>query len=130
MKQIGDRKNQSIVLKYSVNKKQYTIDSRDFVEKSFSFYHNEKFYRYSSSVPEQAGLQMFPLPEETVRGTTIFNFGLFERDKKDEKIKGTICTQCDFKIAVPAFMLSTFLPDSAKEWYSGVTKFYIKNKNK
>lgn len=73
---------------------------------------------------------MFPVPEETTRGTTVFNFGMFERDPNDGKIHGTICTQCDFKIDIPSFMLTTFLPNASKAWYQNVTKYYIKNYKK
>ena len=44
-------RNKSMNLAYIVNKKQYSIDSRDFVEKQFSLYKNGKFYRYSSTIP-------------------------------------------------------------------------------
>ena len=36
---------------YTHNRKQYTIAARDFYEKGFNFFHNGKFYRYSTSVP-------------------------------------------------------------------------------
>jgi hypothetical protein len=45
---VKDKK--SFGLYYIVNKKQYTIKSRDFVEKGFGFSHNGKFYKYSSTV--------------------------------------------------------------------------------
>lgn len=92
----GDSK--VVTLNHNAHKKQYSFQSRDFVEKSFNFYHNGKFYRYASSLPEEAGLQRHAVPEETTRGFTYYNFGIIERNAKDGKVKASICTQCDFKI--------------------------------
>jgi len=69
---------------YMSNKKQYTLHSRDFYEKTFSFYHNEKFYRYTSSVVNCSDHK--PIPKETVRGTTIYNCGLIRRNDENKLV--------------------------------------------
>jgi hypothetical protein len=38
-------------LYYMVNGKKFTFDARDYVEKYIQFFHDGKFYRYSSSIP-------------------------------------------------------------------------------
>lgn len=58
---------------YIVNKKQYTIKSRDFVEKGFAFSHNGKFYKYSSTVENSEHIKG-KYTEETIRGDTLINF--------------------------------------------------------
>lgn len=110
---------------YMSNKKQYTFDSRDFFEKHFTFYHNGKYYRYTSQVNND--IELRPLPSATVRGVTIYNCGLMYRNPKDGKLDYTLVNQCDYKISVPAFMLNTFLPKAAKGWINDLQKFYQKN---
>ena len=59
------------------------ICSRDFYEKGFSFFHNGKFYRYSTSV-QNSNLPgpnnedpIKPLPNKsTVRAETLINCGI------------------------------------------------------
>lgn len=113
---------------YCSHKKQYSFQSRDFVEKGFNFYHNGKFYRYSTSLPEELGLARTPVPADTTRGFTYYNFAIVERNPKDGKIYSRSCTQCDFKTQIPAFMINSFLPNSTKAWYANLTKYYMKNK--
>lgn len=70
---------------------------------------------------------MYPLAKDTVRGFNYFNLGIYERDP-DGKIKGTFTGQFDFKIPIPPFMINSFLPNTTKNWYTSVTKYYMKNK--
>jgi hypothetical protein len=51
-----------------------TIQSRDFYDKGFNFFHNGKYYRYSTAVSDSE--QIKSVPGETVRGETIYNFGI------------------------------------------------------
>lgn len=72
---------------YNRNKKTFSFSCRDFYEKGFKFYHNGKFYRYSASLPDKESLEMYPIPsEDGVRGFTIYNVGIMERNPKDGKI--------------------------------------------
>jgi len=50
-----------------------------------------------------------------------------ERDPKDGKIHIKAVVQCDFKISVPSFMLTSFLPKAVKSWHENVSKYYNKN---
>ena len=109
------------------------ICSRDFIEKGFNFFHNGKFYRYSSSIdnsdlPGLNGKELkFPAPNKsTVRANTLINCAIMRRDS-DNRILVSTLTQCDFKIKVPAFMITTFLPKATKNWYESINKFYSKN---
>jgi len=54
------------------------------------FYHNGKFYRYSSSIVNSE--EMMPVPKDTVRGTTIYNCGIMYRNESDNKIMFSIVT--------------------------------------
>ena len=123
----SDSSNKSITFGYTAHKKQFSFQSRDFVDKQFNFYHNGKFYRYTSSLPDEKGNEKVPLPDYTTRGFNYFNMTIYHRDAADGKIKGKSCGQYDFKIPVPPFMLNTFLPNTTKAWYASVTKYYMKN---
>ena len=113
--------SKTIGFTYLRNKQQYSFQGRDFYEKGFAFYHKGKFYRYTTSVPDEESLSMMPLPDETVRASTILYFGMVERDpSNNNKIKLQSCAQCDFKVTVPAFMVNQFLPNSTKTWYSSI----------
>lgn len=98
------------------------------MEKGFNFFHNGKFYRYSTSLPDDMALEKNPVPADTTRGFTFLNIGIFERSPTDGKIRGRLVTQCDFKVQIPPFMVNNFLPNSTKAWYANVTKYYMKNK--
>ena len=69
------------------NKKLMTFDSRDFYEKAFGFFHNGKFYRYTSQIRDCEVER--PRPKQTVRGMTIYNVGIMERDPESGKIRYT-----------------------------------------
>ena len=77
-----------------------TIQARDFYEKGFGFYHNNKYYRYSSTLPN-GGLDVKPKVKDTIRGDTLINYAMVWRDEVDQKIKTAQVTQCDFKMEVP-----------------------------
>ena len=69
------------------------ISARDFVEKTFAFYHNDKFYRYSCSVPDSelpgpnGEEPLCPITDKnTVRGLTMINLCMSYRDPTDGKI--------------------------------------------
>jgi hypothetical protein len=85
-----DENKKSYGMYHMAHKKQYTFDSRDFVEKGFAFYHDGKYYRYSSMVNN--GTDYVPLPKSTVRGETLYNFGIMERDPKTKKVNYTVVT--------------------------------------
>ena len=70
---------------------------------------------------------MKPLPKKTTRAETLINIGKMYKDPKDNKLKLTSITQMDFKIKLPAFIFSTFLPKASKSWYTEVQKRYTKN---
>ena len=108
------------------------------MEKGFNFYSDGKFYRYSTSIDnsEVPGaydssrpIRAIENPNQTIRGFTIFNVGIMQR-LDDGKISMDIVTQCDFKISVPSFMLTSFLPKATKAWYDNVVKYYNKNHKK
>ena len=63
---------------YTNNKRQYNIWARDFYEKGFNFFHEGKFYRYSCTVANSRDHKK--LPKSTVRGETIYNLAIMERD--------------------------------------------------
>ena len=99
---------------YVSQKKTFTIDSRDFLDKGFSFFYKGKFYRYSCSVNNNLDLK--PKPKDTVRGATLYNCVVMYRDPKDLRIYYTVVTQCDYKLNIPTFILTSFLPKAAKSW--------------
>ena len=70
------------------------ICSRDFIEKGFNFFHNGKFYRYSSSVDNQElpGQDLkFPTPNKNVvRANTLINCAIMRRDTDNRILVSTI----------------------------------------
>ena len=120
-------------LSYTLNKQQYSIAGRDFYEKQFNFFHNGKFYRYSSSIdnseiegPNGEPAAMPSPDDKTVRAFTAINCGVVQRGPKSE-LKFTMFCQIDWKIKVPSFILTSFFPKAAKEWNQNVNKYYTKN---
>lgn len=117
---------------YTNNKKQYTIASRDFYEKGFNFFHDGKYYRYSCSIAdsELAGPNgeppLRPCDNDTVRGRCVINCGMMQRNPSDGKILLTQISQMDFRINVPSFMVTSFLPKAMKSWYDESQKYYTK----
>ena len=109
---------------YQQQKKQLTVESRDFYEKGFTFESGGKLYRYSCAINESENL--IPVPEKTTRGETIYNFGIMRRNDK-HKILFDVLTQADFKIDIPNILLTTFLPKATKTWHDTVQKHYNKN---
>ena len=87
------------------------IDGREFYEKSFGFFHEGKFYRFTSSVPNSDGepehegdMTKRPvLNKSTVRGETLIGMAIIERDEKG-KLHMQSLTQLDFKLALPGFI--------------------------
>ena len=78
---------------YLKQKKQFGISSRDYVDKSISFYDKGKFYKFSCGVPNSElpgpnGAQpLCPLPDKyTVRGFTNINVSMCHRNPVDGKI--------------------------------------------
>ena len=73
------------------------ICSRDFIEKGFNFYHNGKFYRFSSSIdnselPGPNGEEpLYPCPNRsTVRANTLINCAIMRRDVDNRILVSTI----------------------------------------
>ena len=73
------------------------ICSRDFIEKGFNFFHEGKFYRYSSSVDDSelpgpnGEKPMKPTPNKnTVRASTLINCAIMRRDVDDRILVSTI----------------------------------------
>ena len=77
---------------YQVHKKQLNFQARDFIEKAVDFYHDGKFYRYSTS-----SNQAKDVPEGTVRGDTIYSMTKMWRDQLTGKIMLQVINHQDFK---------------------------------
>ena len=110
------------------------IASRDFVEKSIHFYQNGKFYKFACSVPNSelggpGGQEpLYPSPDNyTVRGFTLLNASIVQRNSFDGSITMTGLVQCDFKLRIPQFMITTFLPRATRQWLENINKYYKKN---
>ena len=88
--------------------------------------HDGKLYRYSSFVPNSEHL--LEVPAQTTRGKTLISVLRMERDEKTGKIKLTTLIQLDFMITLPQFIITQFMPKSAKEWKMNLFKYYNKNK--
>ena len=84
--------------------------SRDFCEKYIHFNHNGKYYVYSSSIPDEHGHSIHPLPnEKTIRGFSIYNLGYMQK-KDDGLIHTHHLSHLDFKINLPSFVINHALP--------------------
>ena len=111
-------------LSYYKNKKSLTVSSRDFVDKTFSFYHNDKFYKFSCSVPNSE--EIIDVPDYyTVRAETLLSAAICER-LEDGRIRYIQLTQCDLKMNVPSFMMNRYIPTATTTWYNNVLNHYKK----
>ena len=128
--------NLSAGFSYSRHKRVYAIDGREFYDKGFLFFDKGKFYRYLTSIPDGVGepeyegdMKKRPLhSENTVRGETYVSMITIERDEKG-KLLVKMLTQLDFKLRLPSFIVSSFLPNAMKTWYSNVKKYVSNKKN-
>ena len=75
------------------------VQSRDFYCKGISFYHNNKYYRYSSSITDSEVIDekntddkyKRQLPDDkTVRGITILSCGIFQRNSEGKIVGSTL----------------------------------------
>jgi hypothetical protein len=74
-------------LVYCTTKKIFTIESRDFLEKSFLFHANGKIYKYSSNAADCPFDPKLKTKTKYVRGENIFSCSLIRRDpENDNKI--------------------------------------------
>ena len=73
-----DKGKKSYGLIYLVNGKKFTFDARDYVEKYIQFYHDGKYYRYGSSVPN-SGYDVKPARKDTKRADTLINCAMLYR---------------------------------------------------
>jgi hypothetical protein len=71
------------------------FSQRDFVEKTFMFYSDGKFYRYTAGIDnsevsgahvEGAPLRSLDNSIGTVRGFTIYNVAILERDPENNQV--------------------------------------------
>ena len=99
---------------YTQNRKVFSIKSRDFYDKGLAFTHNEVFYRFSSAVNNSEEVR--PPPKDTIRGETLINYAKMWRDPVDNKVKYISVIQCDFKLKIPPFIFSSFLPGAFKKF--------------
>ena len=51
-----------------------------------------------------------------------------ERDSKG-KLQFVLVSQLDFKLRVPQFMITSFLPSALKGWHTALSKFVVNKKN-
>ena len=109
---------------YSKNKKQFGIAARDFYDKGFLFIEKGVVYRYTCSHNNHKEL---PNSKGVIRGETLYNFARISRDPLDRTIRLVCLTQCDFKLSVPGWAYTTFLPKAFKSWVSDVQTHYQKN---
>ena len=71
-----------------------------------------------------------PLPQkDTVRAENYFCIFVMQRTSQN-KILIEAVNQCDFKLSLPQFIIKSFLPSAAKDWYKAVCSFYDKNQDK
>ena len=72
---------------WTKHKKIMNVSSRDYCDKMINFYHNGKFYHYSSMIPDDLASDMKKLTGDTVRGSTIYNISRIERNAKTGKLE-------------------------------------------
>lgn len=112
-------------LVYCATKKIFTIDSRDFFEKSFMFSANGKIYKYSSNADWPEKDPSSQSKDKRVRGTNLHSCSLIQR-LEDGRILYTNINQMDYKLNIPLFIKTSFLPKAAKTWYKDITAFLLK----
>ena len=95
------------------------------MDKFIVFEHNGCIYKYITAAKDC--LDKWPSPDkDTIRGQTLMTVQKMYRDESGKLHFDMLC-QMDFKLDVPAFLLSTVLPSGAKAWMTEVMKHYNKN---
>lgn len=59
-----------------------------------------------------------------MRGQTVYNIGLIERDAKTGKLHYHGLIQLDHKVSIPPYIMNKMLPSKIKDWNSGVINHY------
>ena len=63
--------------------------------------------------------------KNTIRGETYTSVAIMERTA-DNKLRFVQLSQSDFKLELPGWIYSLFLPKSAKAWIGNVQEYYQK----
>lgn len=74
---------------------------------------NGAMYRYSSNIPNSE--KIIPLEKNVTRGESYINLAKMYRDE-DNSIRHLSLYQCDFKMKIPSFIFSSFIPGSIKKF--------------
>ena len=114
-----------IGFEYTKHKKNYPVSSRDYFEKVFQFQYNDKFYKYSCSIPdsEKGSDPLKPTQKDTVRGFNFINCSIIYAE--DQNVIYTHFLQCDPKISMSS-MFSSSKAAHVKQISEAVRKYYAK----
>ena len=121
--------NFTMGLNWTKHRKNFHVSSRDYCDKVFSFVDGNKYYFYSSTIPDEYSTTVAEKDKDTVRGQTIYNMGTLHRDPSTNKIHYQSYVQIDPKVHMPPFILQKFLPSMIKDWYKGINQHYCKHFN-
>lgn len=95
---------------HTMSKKQLMIISeREAYDKRCEFYHDEIYYNFSSSVPEE----LYPSNPDAVRVRNYFNFYIIKED--EEKFTFEVYNQVDIKMKVPPSLLKIMFPSRMED---------------
>ena len=108
----------------------------NFVEKGFSFYHDDAFYHWSSSayMPDERGKlehsSRIPHAHNVNRGHVQYVVTIIERECVDKKHMGKlkISSIASFDVPqIPQVVVDSISKKQIKEFVEGLKKFYTKN---
>lgn len=109
--------SQNTSLVKTITNKVLIVSSREMIEKRFEFYSENKYYNFSSSVPDN----LFSINEENVRVLTFFAINILWED--DNFFFLDSINQYDIKMNIPqAFMLIS-LPPKMKDFFNKLSSF-------
>lgn len=111
---------------YYKNKSQLTIEARDYNEKVFTCWANNKLYRFSSSCYDSKGARGGlepstdrPVKPKTVRADCLYSMMTMERvPEHDDRVKLTYLASLNLHSAIPMSVIDPFMATATRSFFS------------
>lgn len=109
--------SKNAILVKSVTNKILMISSREMIEKRYEFYNGNKYYNFSSSVPDN----LFNINEEIVRVLSFFAINILWEDENFFFFDSI--NQYDIKTNIPQSIMILSLPPKMKDFIKKLSDF-------
>jgi hypothetical protein len=109
--------SKNAMLVKSVTNKILMISSREMIEKRYEFYNGNKYYNFSSSVPDN----LFNINEDIVRILSFFAINILWEDENFFFFDSI--NQYDIKMNIPQSIMILSLPPKMKDFIKKLSDF-------